>query len=178
MVKGLRCRLRACGLIRRLLSSRQHLREHGSYIHALPRAHSKPLLTLQAQTADTRAGPTRMHEMGPICLQLQGSLASARPLGTPEALRAGTSSPSTSGVQRETVCLQTAHHYFLSTLPFLCLHPRTKERTLPPLLPPTSLDSLSYCTGPLSTLPPKPGFSQNGGAQPALQWQFLLLLQT
>lgn len=32
--------------------------------------------------------------------------------------------------------------------------------------------------GPLSTLPPKPSFSQNGGAQCASQWQFFLLLHT
>lgn len=32
--------------------------------------------------------------------------------------------------------------------------------------------------GPLSMLPPKPAFSQNGGAQCASQWQFFLLLHT
>ena len=40
------------------------------------------------------------------------------------------------------------------------------------------MDILSGCIGPLSTLPPNPGWSQEGGAQPGAQWQFLLLLQT
>lgn len=39
-------------------------------------------------------------------------------------------------------------------------------------------NSLSYWIGPLSTLPPSPGFSQKGGAQPRLQWQLPLLLHT
>lgn len=44
------------------------------------------------------------------------------------------------------------------------------------LLP--TMYSLWYWMGPLSTLPPSPGFSQKGGAQPRLQWQFPLLLHT
>lgn len=46
----------------------------------------------------------------------------------------------------------------------------------PPHLPP--MDALSGCIGPLSTLPPNPGLSQKGGAQPRAQWQLRLLLQT
>ena len=48
----------------------------------------------------------------------------------------------------------------------------------PLLTPPPSLDTLSGCIGPLSTLPPNPGLLQDGGAQPGAQWQLWLLLQT
>lgn len=41
-----------------------------------------------------------------------------------------------------------------------------------------AVDSPANLMGPLSTLPPNPALSQNGGAQWASQWQFLLLLHT
>lgn len=55
------------------------------------------------------------------------------------------------------------------SLPFSSLWVRLeiKPSTLPASL-----------VGPLSMLPPKPSFSQNGGAQCASQWQFFLLLHT
>lgn len=42
----------------------------------------------------------------------------------------------------------------------------------------TVTDLPANLIGPLSTLPPNPALSQNGGAQWASQWQFLLLLHT